>query len=344
MKGAIYNGVQDVKLHEWPMPTCGPKDVIIQNKRAGICGTDIHAYTIEGDSVGIMPGNQFGHEMVGEVYEVGAEVSGVEKGMRVFVDPNKRMPLGKGLNATEIADMAGAFSEFVLVEEAEMGYNLFELPEGLSYDKAVLTEPLAVAMHGVNIANPSAGQKAIIYGGGIIGLAAIAALQSKGITEIIVTDIVPSRLAMARELGAIPFNGREGNVSEFAMETWGADTDAMGLKTTKADIVIDCGGYAGVMEDFIAHAKSGSQLSVVALSGTPEKVVPYMLVAKEINLLGSRGYQAPDILQVLETLNRPECKLDKIITDQFPLTSIEEAFIVASDKEKQIKVIVNHEG
>lgn len=343
MRATLYQGIRSVELTDLPKPEPGPKDALVKVMRAGICGTDLHAYLVEGESVGIHPGNQFGHEFVGVVDAVGADVTGITPGTRVFVDPNLRMPLGKGLGATEIADMAGGFSEYMVVEEAKLGYNLFALPDDLPFDKAVLIEPMSVSMHGVNVARTQPGDKALVYGAGAIGLAAVASLRAVGVTDIIVTDIVPSRLATAEELGATGWNGRDGSVIDFAKKTWGTATDSMGQETIQADVVLDCAGYAGILTEFMTHAKSGSRFSIVALSGTPEEVVPYVFVAKDVSVLGSRGYQASDIEQVIDALARDLAPLAPIITAEFGLSDVVEAFETATDKDNQIKVVINHE-
>ena len=127
MRATIYNGLRSVELKELDMPKASSKDVLVKVMRAGICGTDLHAYTIEGESVGIHPDNQFGHEMVGYVDAVGKEVKGINEGMRIFVNPVTRKPKGEGLTPTEIADMAGAFSEYMVVEKAELDYDIFSV-------------------------------------------------------------------------------------------------------------------------------------------------------------------------------------------------------------------------
>lgn len=83
MRGAMYNGVKNVTLEQFEKPKAGPNDVVVEVKRAGICGTDIHAYLLEGESVGILPGNQFGHELVGEIHEVGENIICVGRGSRL---------------------------------------------------------------------------------------------------------------------------------------------------------------------------------------------------------------------------------------------------------------------
>lgn len=232
----------------------------------------------------------------------------------------------------------------MLVEEAAYDDSIIPLPDHLSYDKAVLTEPFSVAMHGINIADPKPGQKVVIYGAGIIGLCAVAVLKSKGINDIMINDLVPKRLKVAEELGAVAFNSKDGGYVEFIKKQWGTATDSMGNETINADIVLDIAGYKGVLTEYLANAKSGSALSVIALGSVPEEVVPYVLVAKDIRILGSRGYTADDIKESIAALSKEETYIDPIITNEFPLSEIVEAFEVASDKENEIKVVVNHEA
>ncbi|MCD7893576.1 MAG: alcohol dehydrogenase catalytic domain-containing protein [Erysipelotrichaceae bacterium] len=95
------------------------KVVIIKVVKANICGTDVGAYINGGYAVGIYPGNQLGHEFVGRIVEVGSEVKDLAIGQRVTVNPTSRIPLSCDMNSTEIADMFGAFFEYVYVEETQ---------------------------------------------------------------------------------------------------------------------------------------------------------------------------------------------------------------------------------
>ena len=200
MKAGIYNGIKQIEMKELPRPTAGDNDAVIRVVKAGICGTDVHAYLAGGDDVGIHAGSQFGHELVGVVSEIGKNVTGLRAGDRVTICPTTRRSESCGLNSTEIADMTGAFSEYVYVENSRAGYNVFVLPDSLSFETGVLTEPLSVASHGVAIADLKGSEKAVVYGAGTIGLCAVAALQNKGIRDIIVSDISDSRLEVARRM------------------------------------------------------------------------------------------------------------------------------------------------
>jgi 2-desacetyl-2-hydroxyethyl bacteriochlorophyllide A dehydrogenase len=343
MKGAIYKGVRHVELGEFDIPKAGPKDVVVRNMRAGICGTDIHAYLEEGESVGILPEHPFGHEMVGQVCEVGKNVKNVGNGMRVFVNPVTFRKPPKGYNATQSADMAGAFSEYILVEEAEIGYNLFPLPDELGYDRAVLTEPMSVSMHGVNMSEPKPGEQAIIYGAGTIGLGALVEMKACGVKEVIVSDVVDKRLAIVEALGGIPFNAKNGNLIAFAKERWGIQFGIMGEETTDADIVMDCAGSKGILEEFMASAKVGSRFVIVALGHGPERIAPIEVVLKSVKIMGSCAYNAEDHKQVISLLSDKKIVVEPMITHTFGLSDIKKAFEVAADKDNEIKVVISHE-
>jgi 2-desacetyl-2-hydroxyethyl bacteriochlorophyllide A dehydrogenase len=343
MRATIYNGAKSIEIKELDIPKAGPRDVVVKNMRAGICGTDIHAYTEEGESVGIHPNNQFGHEMVGCVYEVGKDVTGIKKGMPVFVNPITVRPVRKGWTATEVADMAGAFSEYILVEQAKLGYNLYLLPESMSFDRAVLTEPFSVATHGINMSRAKTGDRAVVYGAGTIGLCALAALKAAGVKDIIVADIIEKRLKLVQALGGISFNSKNGNLISFVKEQWGTFTGLMGEETTNADIIVDCAGFKGVLEEFMSSAKKGSRFVILALGRAPERVTPIEVVLKEVKIMGSCGYLRNDINQVIGYLSDPGLLIEPIITHSFGLSDVKKAFETACDKESAVKVVLNHD-
>jgi 2-desacetyl-2-hydroxyethyl bacteriochlorophyllide A dehydrogenase len=343
MRGAIYKGVGKVELGTFEIPKAGPNDVVVRNMRAGICGTDLHAYLIEGQSVGIRPEHQFGHEMAGYICEIGENVTGIEEGKKVFVNPVTCKKAKKGYTATEMADMAGAFSEYILVEDARIDYNLFPLPDELEYDRAVLIEPMSVSMHGVNTANPKPGEKAIVYGAGTIGLGALIELRAAGVKDVIISDISDKRLAIAEKLGGIPFNSHKGNLIAFVKEKWGAKRGIMGEETTDADIVIDCAGPKGILEEFMASAKVGSRFIILALGRGSEQIVPLEVVLKSVKIMGSCAYNSKDHKQVIELLNNQDILVEPMITHAFGLSDVAKAFEAAADKDNAIKVVINHE-
>ena len=221
MRAAIYNGLKQVSLEEIEKPEVPQSGILVKNIRSGICGTDLHAYGIDGPEVGIIPGNQFGPEMSGVIDEVGESTVGFEKGQHVFINPCTFKEPTPEMSVLMCCDMAGAFSEYVPVEKPVVGYNVFPLDEKLSWDVAAMIEPISVALNGILKCNPKKGDKVVIYGGGIIGLCALACLKCMGIDDVIVTARNPFRTAKVVEMGGILCNTKQTPVTEFTMEKWG---------------------------------------------------------------------------------------------------------------------------
>lgn len=342
MKAGIYNGIKNISIQELEKPTAGDNDVVIQVTRAGICGTDVHAYLAGGEDVGIHPGNQFGHEFVGIICEAGKNVSGLRVGDRVTICPTSRRPESCGLTSTEIADMSGAFSEYVYVEDAKKDHNVFVLPDSLHFETAVLAEPLSVASHSVAIAGLKGGERALVYGAGTIGLCAVAALQAKGIQDIIISDISDGRLEVAQRMGAVPFNSKNGGLMDFIKSQWGVHVGNSHEECINVDVVIDCAGLPFIVKDFMDNAKTLSSLIIVAIHTKNVDISPYWVLAKELTIKGSRGYTAEDILTSIRTLDDPACKLGEIITHVYPHGDLKEAFEQASDAQSSIKVVIDY--
>lgn len=341
MRGGMYNGIKDVTLENFQEPELKEKSLIVKNLRAGICGTDIGAYLRGGEAVGIFPGNQFGHEMVGVIEKVADDTNEFEIGKVVFVNPTEAREIPEGWNKTMSVDMAGAFSEYVRVENPQWGINLFEIPQNVSLESAAIIEPMCVAMNGVVSAEPKKGEKAIVYGAGPIGLAALVELKSFGVEEVIVADTIPRRLEAVEKLGGIACDVTTTPINDFAMQLWGTHTGDLGQATTDADIVIDCAGYSDSIKDFISCAKLYSRYVAIALGMHQEPISMFDLVLRRVKLIGSSAY-TPEIIQMVIDLLATGTDVSPIITDVYGLSDISRAFEYASHSSENIKVLIDH--
>ncbi len=320
----------------------GPKDVLLKNMRAGISGTDIGAYLRGGDDVGIFPGNEIGHEFVSEVYQVGEDVTGITPGMRVWVNPVLSKRQGEGRSPVEIADSASGLTQHVQIHDAELGYNLYELPENVSFDKAVVIEPFSVANHGVNTADPKPGQRALIFGAGAIGLGVLANLKAKGVEEIIVSDIVPKRLEIVEQMGGIPVNGKEVDPIEFGTSKFGSVTDMNGNRKPDVDLYFDSAGAPNAIQDYIRGGKPKSKMVVIALSGNQVTIPQAAFVLSELALLGSTAYNDTDIREVISYLGDEKFDPTPVVTHHFAQEDAAEAFKTAvDDKDNAVKVVID---
>lgn len=345
MKAAIYHGIEKVSVEEVPMPECGEYDVILKTVKGSICGTDIGAYYHGGDDAGIYPENQFGHEMSSVVYKVGDKVDpSIKVGMRVFPNPCLSKRPDCGLSALSICDECGAFSQYVQIQDAKLDYNLFALPDNVTFDEGAIIEPFSVAMHGTNVGCVKVGEKVVIYGAGMIGLCALSACISKGVKDIVVVDINEWRLEKAKEMGAIPFNAKNGNLLAFLQELYGNTlTNFGGSPAADIDVYIDTSGAKTIIPEVLGMSKMNSRLVIIALYHQESTFNPLDLVYSEMEIMGSIAYNDKDIKECIQALKDKITPVTKIITHHYPLDQISDAFKQASNAKETLKILIDHE-
>lgn len=334
MKAITYQGVLQVAYEEVEKPTVGEKECLVRVAQAGICGSDVTAYTAGGQYVGVDVGSVFGHEFVGYVDQVGPGVEGVQPGDRVWVNPCRSVA------DPRLSDMAGGFAEYALVCNAALGDALWKLPDDLSFDLAAIIEPFCVATHGKNQARCTPQDNVVVYGAGTIGMLALCSLIAQGNQKVVVVDRSPHRLELAKSFGAIPFNtDTDGDLTPFLQKVFGP-ADSHGRPCANIDAVIDCIGVPSLFTKFTDCAKPGTRYAVVAVYKQPAALPMTEVMSKELQIIGSRSYQNEDIREVIDNLThrRPQ-GMEKIITHTFPLSEATKAFDTASDREAAMKVV-----
>lgn len=330
MKAAIYQGVGKVEIVDMPEPEPGPKDVIVKVIRSGLCGSDIAEYFLT-NSGAIQPGCQFGHEFAGKVVQMGSEVTGIPEGLRVTVQPMRAT--GEGIIG---AMMVGGFSEYMKVEEAELGYNLYPLPDCLTYDDGALTEPFSVGMGGVNTSNVQTTDRALILGAGPVGLGALAGMKALGVENVVVSDLSEFRLQKAKHLGADALhNPKETPLEDFLLKWYGERSNSWGL----VDVVIDAAGAKPALESALDVTRYQSRVIVVALHKKPVSFNPIIFITKELTFKGSIGYDK-EFEQVLGFMETGKADLKPTITHRFPLSEIETALHTATRQDEALKVLI----
>ena len=346
MKSLIFYEPGDIRLEEMPKPVPGPKDAVIRIARAGICGSDLKAYLFDGHSVGILNkgefgvDGQFGHEMVGTIEEIGSETEGIAVGDRVFVNPMRCKR-----NGMLSCDMSGAFSEYVLAEDAAYGYNLRKLQDHVSFDEAVLTEPLGVATHGKNIIGIKPWENVVIYGGGTIGLCALQAAIAAGCRKPVLIDHHDDRIAKAEAIGGCGINSAKNpDVAKALIDHFGFVLSPFYEKKVNVDAWLDCAATGNIINEICSMTKPGARIAVLGVYREAPRIDMGPFGSSEITLCGSLGYNDFDITESMNTIEAHGEKLSKIITHQFPIDLAVEAFKTAADKSTgAIKVVINYD-
>jgi 2-desacetyl-2-hydroxyethyl bacteriochlorophyllide A dehydrogenase len=322
MRVLNIHGVGDVRLDPREAPQAGDNDVVVRVKACGICGSDLSYIKMGGimrQEGGVTP---IGHEAAGEVAAVGAAVKDVQVGQRVIINPMQTSTfIGSG-------GPEGAFTEEVLVGNPVPGDTLLPIPDGVSYEVAALTEPLAVALHGVNRAQAKAGDKVVVFGCGPIGLGMVLWLVDRGVTEVVALDISDERLARAKALGAkAVINPSKENVRERLMELHGQarilNRDAVGT-----DAFIDAAGAPSIVNEVIGMAKFQARFVITAAYMKPIEVNLGAMLTTEMTITTAVGYPT-EMGDVVAALPRLKDKAASLISHRYPLDQVIEALGVA---------------
>lgn len=340
MKQLIFVTKGEVELREVPIPNYGDDGVLVKVAYAGICGSDIHAFTKGGLAGGIGDGSKFGHEFSGTIVEVGKNVKDFKVGDRVWLNPDYCNPEGSMGTC-----MGGGFAEYCGVWETVKDVSVFLLPDDVSFRAAALIEPFGVGVHTKNRCGVKPGDHVLMWGAGPIGLMGWAAMKHQGIDDIIIAERMPERIEFARKLGAEVFDNSVDEVSDYAAEKWGVVTlypDAPDLPNI--DRYIDYVGAGAIMNEYLDEGRPHSTFSTLSLDCNPLEINPGMYMLRELTTVGSRSYTPEDITEVIEVLQDKRIDIASIITAEFSLEEGQKALETASDRNNGLKVLFCIDG
>lgn len=280
MRAAVYLEKGRVEVHERPLPQLAPRDVLLRVSHCGVCGTDLHM-VLDGwgrrDSIG-------GHEFSGRIAARGSGVQDWAVGDAVVAGPLPGCGSCESCRAGRPAlcaerppagadDFQGAFAGYVKVDERQ----LFRVPAALSLREAALTEPLAVALHGIGLTGIRPGQRALVSGAGPIGALTIAALRAGGVDEVTVCEPRPARRELAAALGA-----------ERVVEPEALEVPPMPFTVVDGacDVVFECSGKAAAFEAGLAQLKPAGTLAIVGSGMERPRLDPNRVLLNELTITG----------------------------------------------------------
>ena len=322
MRVLNIHGIGDLRLDPAGPPMPGAGDVVVRVKACGICGSDLSYIKWGGvnrPDGGVTP---VGHEAAGEIVAVGHEVKDAYVGQRVVINPMMTSGfIGSG-------GPEGAFTEQLLVRDAKLGETLHPIPDDLPFDVAALTEPLAVALHGVNRSEAKAGDRIVVYGCGPIGLAIILWLVDRGVTDVIAIDLADERLERAWALGArATINGGREDVHRRLVELHGSHR-MYGREVVETDAFIDAAGGKGILADVLRMAKFQARLVVTAAYNEDIPLNMSNLLTSEITITAALAYPT-EMPEVVAALPRIRDKAAAPISHRFAFDDVLQGFDVA---------------
>jgi 2-desacetyl-2-hydroxyethyl bacteriochlorophyllide A dehydrogenase len=309
MRAAVYRKPGDVAVEERPVPPLAPNDVLLEVSHCGVCGSDLHMF-VEGWA---RPGTIGGHEYSGRVVALGPEVTRWSIGDEAIGGPSRkcgaceycaagRPQLCSGRPDPGMSNFQGAFAEYVRVHEDEA----VRVPPGVSLRAAALTEPLAVALHGLTRGNVQAGQRILVTGAGPIGALSVAAARARGVTDIVVSEPHPNRRALAERLGAIA----------IAPDQLPVPTMPFDIVDQPFDVVLECSGHALAMEAGLAQLRAAGILVLVGAGMKPPRFDPNRIILNELSITGAFVYDPDGFERALELLATTEFPTDTLIESE----------------------------
>lgn len=308
----VWEQGEGAVVEDREVPSPGPGELRVGVEASGLCGTDLHI--VSGEYPLAQPGVTLGHEYAGRVVEVGPDVEAFGVGDRIAVDPNVPCRVCRychssrphlcenpeGLGVT----LNGGLAEHSIVPITQA----YRVPDVLSSEAAALTEPLACALHAVDLSGVRPGDDTLVLGAGPIGLLCAALLETAGASSVLVSEPNPGRRERVREVGAEP-------------------VDPESISEAQADVVMECVGIVETMETAVEAARPGATVMWVGVAGpdTEVAVKPYDIFRKELTIRGS--YTNPYVMErALALLASGRINWETIITHRYSLDDFDQAW------------------
>ena len=341
MKVAMYYRNDDVRLEEMPKPEISDGELLLKVKACGICGSDVMEwYRIKKAPVVL------GHELAGEVVEVGKGVKDFKPGDRVTVTHHVacygchycdqgRETMCETVKKTKF--YPGGFSEFLRVPEINIRNGALKLPEGISYDAGTFIEPLGCVIRGQRIADVRPGQTVLVLGSGITGLLHIQLAKARGAAKVIATDVSGYRLKAAERLGADHVLDAKDDIPASVKKLNG---------NRLADKVIVCTGALPALRQALVSVDMGGTILFFAPT-EPDVELPIKveeLWKNCINLVTSYAADKKDMKEAMDLIRDGKIDVEGMITHRMGLADTGKGFRIFSKGEDCIKVVINPNG
>ncbi|MBW1699535.1 MAG: zinc-dependent dehydrogenase [Deltaproteobacteria bacterium] len=343
MRVAMYYNNNDVRLEKMPVPRIGPGEILVKVIASGICGSDVlEWYRIKKAPIVL------GHEIAGEVAEVGEGVEKVRPGDRVFVShhvPCNTCRFCRAGNHTVCETLhttnfdPGGFAEYLRAPRINVDHGTFILPDEVGFEDGSFVEPLACVVRGQRVAGFRPGMSVLVLGSGISGLLHILLARASGAGRIIATDISGYKLAKAREFGADEVIGAREDVPALVRELNGGYL---------ADLVIVCAGALAAFEQALKSVERGGTVLCFA---TTDPGVTIPLPANEfwrnsIRVMPSYANSPYDAEVAIELIRSGRVNVGPLITHRLPLEETAQGFklMTGAGGGESLKVIIQPHG
>lgn len=324
----VLHSKGDLRLENRPVPEPAPNEVLLQMHSVGICGSDVHylQHGRIGDFVVTKP-MVLGHEASGRVLKVGAAVKHLKVGDRVAIEPgvpretdeffkNGRYNLSPTIFFCATPPDDGNLCRYY-THSADFCY---KLPDNVTFEEGALIEPLSVGIHACRRAGVTLGSTVLICGAGPIGLVCLAVAKAMGASQVVITDLFPERLSVAKELGAdfqltVKKEDKPEQLAERVAEKLGA----------QPNITIECTGVESCIQTAIYATRSGGVVVLVGLGPSMITVPLVNAAVREVDIRGVFRY-CNTWPMAIAMLASGKVNVKPLVTHRFPLEQAVQAF------------------
>ena len=338
MTQQVMTEPKHITFRQVEKPKPGPDQVLVKIKRIGICGSDIHVYH------GTHPYTSYpvtqGHEVSGQIVELGEYVKDLKVGQKVTIEPQvfcgRCYPCLHGkYNLCEHLKVmgfqtTGTASNYFAVDSSK----ITPIPESMTYSEGAMLEPLAVTVHAAKRFPDVKGANAVVLGCGPIGILLVQSLKALGAAKVMATDISDKRLELVKTLGADrAVNTMKEDYAAALLETFGPD---------KADVIYECAGTDITMDQAIQNARKGSTIILVAVFGKKANVDLAKLNDSELDLNTSMMYRHEDFVDAIKFVTEGKIQLKPLQSAHFAFEDFQKAYeFIDANRETTMKVIVD---
>ncbi len=311
-------------LEELPVPKCGPNDVLIKVRQTGICGTDVHIYNWDEWSQRTIPVPLgIGHEFMGEIAELGSEVTGFTVGDRVSAEGHItcgfcrncragkrhlcRNTIGLGVHRQ------GSFAEYVAIP----AFNVFKLPNEIPDELAAFFDPLGNAVH-TALSFDVVGEDVLITGAGPIGVMAVPICKHIGARHVVITDVNDYRLELAKKLGAT----RAVNVAKESLD----DTIKQLGMTEGFDVGLEMSGNGAAFKQMFKAMNHGGRVAILGIPPTEIAVDFSQVIFKGLVLKGVYGREMFETWYKMTAMLQSGLDIAPVLTHRFPIAEFKQGF------------------
>ena len=336
MRVAMYYRNNDVRLEEMPTPTIGAGEVLVKAMACGLCGSDVMEwYRIKRAPLVL------GHEMAGEIVEIGPGVEEYSVGDRVFA--SHHVPCNtchyclsghhtacETLHSTNYAP--GGFAEYVRVPALNVDRGIFRLPDDMDYDTATLIEPVACVVRGLRALAAPPGSTYLVLGSGISGLLTIACARAFGAGRVFATDVIPHRLELAREFGAQAVFGDEDDLPGAVRA---ANAGFL------ADSVIVCTGAPEAAAEALRCVERGGTVLFFAVPNADVSVPINDFWRNDVTIRTTYGNSPADAKQAIVLLQTGYIPVEAMVTHRLPLAETQKGFALVAEGKESVKVVIH---